>query len=303
MVKDLETLSMKRILILAAGCGAMAMGLSACESRVEYRAKRAEREALKVLAKLDCPESQGQLKRVSAAPDGLSCVYSGGDAEVTLRLVAVSDDPAKALAPIETELRGLFPAPPEAPATPEAPEAPKAPKAPAAAATPEAAGKTTKERVRMPGLTVETEEGDGVDKAHVKMPGVTINADGDKAHIRIAGMEINADDETNEVRITRERWRDGEDGDFRIDTSGDDVSVNGGGFSIGGRRKSGFRSTFVKSDDHADAPYSAVGYEARGPRSGPLVVAVIKSKAAKKDSDTDGLFKDAGALVKHNVGG
>ncbi|MBI1406752.1 MAG: hypothetical protein GC145_11565 [Caulobacter sp.] len=289
---------MKRFLMLAAGCSVLALGLTACESRAEYRAKRAEREALKVLSKLDCPETQGQLKRLSVAPDGLSCTYAGKDSEVTLRLVAVSDDPAKALAPIEAELRALYPdeiAPPTPPPPPGA--------GPDKDSADDGASVTTRKRVRLPGVTVESEEGPDGDRADVKLPGVTIKADGDRAHIKVAGIEINADDTTNEVRITRDRWREDAEDDFNIDTSGDDVSVNGGGISIGGRRKSGFRSTFIKSDDQVDAPYSAVGYEARGPRSGPLVVAVVKSKADKKTGDSDGLFKDVGALVKHNVGG
>ncbi|MBX3481186.1 MAG: hypothetical protein KF842_12365 [Caulobacter sp.] len=289
---------MKRFWMLAAGCSVLALGLTACESRAEYRARRAEREALKVLSKLDCPETQGQLKRQSVAEDGLSCTYAGGDAEVTLRLVAVSDDPGKALAPIEAELRALYPneiAPPTPPTPPGADAADGEEE--------DGAAVTTKKRVRLPGVTVEAEEGDGVDRANVKLPGVTIKADGDRAHIKVAGIEINADDTSNEVRITRERWREDSEDDFDIDTSGEDISVNGGGISIGGRRKSGYRSTFIKSDDHTNAPYSAVGYEARGPRSGPLVVAVVKSKADKKSGQSDGLFKDAAALVKHNVGG
>lgn len=290
---------MKRFLMLAAGCSVLALGLTACESRAEYRARRAEREALKVLSKLDCPETQGQLKRQSVAADGLSCSYAGGDAEVTLRLVAVSDDPAKALAPIEAELRALYPDE----ITPPKPPGEAADKDSEGDSDGDSAGATTRKRVKMPGVTVESEEGPDGDRANVKLPGVTIKADGDRAHIKFAGIEINADDTSNEVRITRDRWREDSEDDFNIDTSGDDVSINGGGISIGGRRKSGYRSTFIKSDDHADAPYSAVGYEARGPRSGPLVVAVVKSKADKTSGDSDGLFKDAAALVKHNVGG
>jgi hypothetical protein len=286
----MEGRSMKRFLLLG-GCVTLAITLAACESRSEYRAHKAEREALKVLAKLDCPETQGQLTLTSKAADGLSCIYSGANSsEVTLRLVAVSDEPAKALEPIETELRGLFPAPPATPKTPAVPGEPDA--------------KVTRESVKLPGLTVETEEGGDTDKAHVRMPGFSVNSEGDKTSITIAGMQINADDSANEVHITRERWRDGDDGDINIDTSGDEVSINSDGVSIGGRRKAGFRSTFVKSDDTPGTAYSAVGYEARGPRSGPLVVAVIKIKSGKgPKGDTDSLFKDAGVLIKHNVGG
>ena len=44
----------------------------------------------------------------------------------------------------------------------------------------------------------------------------------------------------------------------------------------------------------------AVGYDARGPKAGPLAIAVVK---AKGDDGNDDVFDDAKALVKHNVGG
>ena len=106
---------MKTKLMTAVGCGALILMVGACESRAEYRARKAEREALKVVSKLDCPETQGNLKRTAAAADGLSCDYAGDGTEVTLRLVAVSNDPSKALEPIEAEVKGLFAADPAAP--------------------------------------------------------------------------------------------------------------------------------------------------------------------------------------------
>ncbi|MDO9336491.1 MAG: hypothetical protein Q7T61_08820 [Caulobacter sp.] len=288
---------MKSKLMTAVGCGAILLALGACESRAEYRARKAEQEALKVVSRLDCPETQGNLKRTAQGADGLSCAYAGEDSEVTLRLVAVSNDPSKALEPIETEIKGLFP---EAPATPETPTPPAKPGEPA---SPPKSVTTTKERVSMPGLSVETEEGDGVDKAHVRMPGVSVNADGDNAHVRVMGIEINANDKENEVRIVRERWRGGDDGDFSIDTSEGKPDIDNDGFSLGGKRRQGYRSTFVKTTDDAGAAWTVAGYEAQGPKRGPLVVAIVKSK---RKSDGDGesrhLFRDATSLVKKQFG-
>ena len=42
-----------------------------------------------------------------------------------------------------------------------------------------------------------------------------------------------------------------------------------------------------------------VGYEARGPASGPIVIAIVKSP----DKDEKGLFEEAKRLVRANVGG
>ncbi|NBB15887.1 hypothetical protein GVN21_11020 [Caulobacter sp. SLTY] len=282
---------MKRMLMTAVGCGAIALTLGACESRAEYRAKRDAREALKVISRLDCPETQGDLKRVSAEADGQTCTYSGADAEVTLKLVAVSNEPAKALEPIEAEVRGLF-APVADPAAPETPEPPAKP------AEPVASGKTTKETVKFPGVSIETEEGDGVDKARIRVPGVSIDADGENAKVRVAGMEITANEDTNEVRIVREKWRDGDEGNIVID--GADAHIDGDGFSMGGKRKRGFRTTFVKTDETAGAAWTTAGYEAQGPTRGPLVVAVVKSKKPRDGTGSNSLFKDATALVRHN---
>ncbi len=296
---------MKTKLMTAVGCGAILLapiflGLGACEGRTEYRARKAEREALKVVSKLDCPETQGNLKRTAVSPDGLSCTYAGDEAEVVLRLVAVSNDPARALEPIEAEVKGLFPA---SLAEPETPTPPAKPGDPAPEAKVEKKVTTTKERVSMPGLSVETEEGDGIDKAHVRMPGITVNADGDKAHVRVMGIEIDANDKENEVRIVRERWRGDDDGDFNIDTSGGHAKADNDGFSLGGKRRQGYRSTFVKTTEAEGAEWTAAGYEAQGPKRGPLVVAVVKSKA-KRDGEGEGkhLFRDATALVRQQFG-
>ncbi len=282
---------MKTKLMTAVGCGAILLVLGACESRTEYRARKAEREALNVVSKLDCPETQGNLKRTAVAADGASCTYAGEGSEVVLRLVAVSNDPAKALEPIEAEVKGLFPAPP---ATPETPTPPAKP-----GEEPAKKGEVTKETVSMPGLHVETEEGGGSDKAKVRMPGISVDADGDKARVKILGVEINADENASEIRMTRDSWRT-EEGDFDIDLSGGKPNIQGdGAFSIGGKRRQGYRTTFVKTTDSKDAAWTVAGYEAQGPKRGPLVVAVVKAKApANGDGEGKHLFRDATALVR-----
>lgn len=292
---------MKTKLMTAVGCGALILTLGACESRTEYRARKAEREALKVVSKLDCPEAQGNLKRTAVAADGLSCDYAGDGTEVTLRLVAVSNDPSKALEPIEAQVKGLFPAGAATPTPPETPAKAGEPAAEKKAV--ETTVETTKERVSMPGLTVETEEGPGVEKARVRGPGFSVNADGDNAHVKVMGIEINANDKDNEVRIVRERWRGDDDGDFSIDTSDGHADIDNHGFSIGGKRRQGYRSTFVKTTEAVGAAWTVAGYEAQGPKRGPLVVAVVKSKQPRDgDGEARHLFRDATSLVRKQFG-
>lgn len=282
---------MKTKLMTAVGCGAiLLMGLSACESREAYRARVAEKSALKVVNKLECPEAQGNLKRTAVAADGLSCTYAGDGSEVVLKLVAVSNDPARALEPLEAEVKALFPA---LPAQPEPPTPPAKPGEEAAK------GET---KVSMPGIHVETEEGAGKDKARVRMPGISVDTDGEKAKVKILGMEVDHDDDANETRMVQETWRSN-NGDFQIVTSDGDVNIRGDRFSVGGKRRSGYRSFFVKTTEAPDAAWRMAGFEAQGPKRGPLVVAMVK---AKDNEDVDGegkhLFRDATALVRKQFG-
>jgi hypothetical protein len=56
-----------------------------------------------------------------------------------------------------------------------------------------------------------------------------------------------------------------------------------------------FRST---DNTASDAGWRLVGYEARGPQGGPIVVATVRAK----DRNNDGVFDDAKDLVSLNVG-
>lgn len=285
---------MKTKLMTAVGCGAiLVMGLSACESREAYRARTAERAALKVVSKLDCPEAQGNLKRTAVAADGLSCTYAGDGSEVVLKLVAVSNDPARALEPLEAEVKALFPAEPAQPVPPTPPAKPgEAP----------ASGEVKKDKVSMPGIHVETEEGAGKDKAKVRLPGISVDTDGDKAKVKILGMEVDHDDDANETRMVQETWRSN-NGDFEIVTADGDVNIRGDRFSVGGKRRSGYRSFFVKTTQASDATWKLAGFEAQGPKRGPLVVAMVKAKdSSESDGEGKHLFRDATALVKMQFG-
>src|SRR4051794_6073140 len=81
--------------------------LSACALALSTAAGCAPSGPPKARAALDCPATQGDLDRASAAADGKSCIYTSrnGD-EVSLRLIPVSANYEAALQPIEQELRG-----------------------------------------------------------------------------------------------------------------------------------------------------------------------------------------------------
>lgn len=245
---------MNRIALLAAGCAALA--LSACDHPDAARQRQVN--ALKVISKLDCPETQGHLKRVSVAADGLSCDYAADGVEVTLKLVKLDGGPAsKALAPIEADLRTLLPQ-----AAPNAAEADAGARA------------------------------GGEEDVDINLPGVSIKAGDAAARISVGGPDgpkINANDEGAEIRIQR---------NVEIDTATTTSSTS----SHRRRQKEdGVYARFILASDKATGSWSVVGYEARGPKGGPLVVATLKAK--RGHSSDDDSFDDAGALVRHNVGG
>lgn len=141
--------------------------------------------------------------------------------------------------------------------------------------------------VRLPGVRVKSEG----DKADVRLPGISVKAEGDSADVRIGPITIKADDRSGNVDI------DANDTEVRVRSEGDASEVRT-------RRKGGdVRATYILSDDEGPAGgWRTVGYEARGPEGGPLVIAVVRSKDPH-DHDKDDLFGDAKALVRRNTGG
>jgi hypothetical protein len=248
---------MTRSIVLTAACAVALLGLAACDPKVHI-ARKERHEAARVLtapARLDCPQSQGALKLVSAAADGKACAYTAANAtEVSLRLM-----PVDGLTAVETELKGLIPSPP-----PSSVSEVKATDAP----------------------------GDDKDDAHIRLPGLSIDAQGDKASVNIGGIHINDRGEGN--------------ADIQINSGkGDGVSImaNGDGAEIRQEKSSGggLRKTLILANDKPAANgYRLVGFEARGPEAGPLVVAVVHAKGEHHNND---VFKDMKALVSRNTGG
>lgn len=245
---------MNRLMLLAAG--AAVLGLAACDrpARVEAKTGNDNVDGLRTVSKLDCPEKQGELTRVSAAQDGLSCVYQSQNAEVTLRLVALTNGDARAaLAPIETELKGIIPPP-----------------------------------ARSAGATASVSadsSGQGGGSADIDFPGLQIKADDGGARIRIGGIRIDADDGGAQVKVGDETVINATDAGAEIrqnESEGD-----------------GIQQTYILASEEARNGYNVVGYEARGPKAGPLVVAVVRARESRSQHD---LFDDMKDLVEHNVG-
>ncbi|MDR7229725.1 hypothetical protein J2X45_000788 [Caulobacter sp. BE264] len=259
-------------LLIGAGVSALTACQPAASDKETRTERRLGREAVRAIERLDCPERQGGLTRVSAAADGQSCSYASSEGTVDLRLVHLNGGDAEAaLAPIEAELKGVIP-------TPEAP--PKPPEAKA-----------------------------GKNKTSIHLPGVSIDAHGDTADIRIGHLTINSDGGTAEVKVNKNVNIKSNDGHASVNVSAEDghegdvtIRANDNGAEIRALKGGdAVRSTLILANDKAPNGYRVAGYEARGPKGGPLAVAIVKAK--NRNTDDHDLFKDMKALVRHNVGG
>lgn len=284
---------MRNVTLLALGASLLA--LVACSPKVETqhegKARPGRHEPLRVISKLDCPEKQGELTRVSVAADGLACVYAGQNAEVELRLVALNGGDAEAaLAPIETQLKTLMPAMKASPPPPTPPALGGKPGKP----------RGENARINLPGIHI-----DAHDKgADIKIGGLTINANDGSAEVKVA-KNVTIRDGQTQKQIT-ERTSGG-NSNVSVKTSDDeegdiDIHANEGGAQIRQRKGGdGVRATLILASDKATSGYRVVGYEARGPKGGPLAVATVKAKG--RDGSDHDVFEDMKTLVRHNVGG
>lgn len=261
-------------------------GLAACGDGVRISSTRSENNdakgVLKVVETLQCPQTMGSLTRKgSASAGGTVCTYVGPKgAEVSLHLVPLDgESPSDVLKAFEQRLSG------------DLPRAVEALEAEAAAATSEqaadhAAASGDRASVRAPGVNIEANG----DDATVRLPGMRIETRGDKASVRIGGFHIDADDSDGSARVS------GSSG------NGDNVSINAQDDAAEIRASAaggGTRASWILTDSRAsESGWRVVGYEARGPVGGPLVVATVRSR----DRNRERAFEDAKDLVALNAG-
>lgn len=290
-------------LLLATICTACLMTAACDGDSVRISSTTADTGAkgvLKVVDALQCPETIGVLTRKgSAQAGGATCLYSGPrGAEVTLQLVSLSDQTADAvLERFEHTMSADMPhttaelrASADAARAQESADAARV-QADAAAVEADAArveadaaaDAADSAHVRAPGMAIDAEG----DRARVRLPGMSVDANGDKASVRIGGFSINADDSSENVDIS---------------SSDDSVSVQAHDDAAEIRTRApgdATRRTYLLTDSSpADEGWRLVGYEARGPVGGPIVIATVRAK----DRNSDGVFDSAKDLVTLNVG-
>lgn len=246
------------------------LSLAACDDNSNVRISSSDTEnssALRVIDALQCPSDQGVLTRRGTASDGgQTCTYAGPrGAEVKLHLVALGDNTVdEVLHRFQNEI------------------SPNSPQTPHTASVERSSNGNERAQVRLPGLSVDS---DG-DRATVKLPGMKIEADGDRANIRIGGLVIRSDDKNSNV--------------IASDENADAViTADKDGATIRTSSTKSIRATLmnVMSTPSPDG-WRVVGYEARGPSGGPIVIATYRSR----DRDSQDIIDAAKALVTVNVG-
>ena len=267
---------MKTLALVTAS--ALALSVSACGPKTPP-----------MRAALECPPTEGELTRTSASPDGQICTYaSGGDTEITLQLVSTAGGGAEAaLKTIESHLlEGRV-----APAKVAADDEPKTGEK-ALSSGEKDIHDAVAEAVRdssEAGVNVSINEhskgivigDDDRGTTHVNLPGIHIvaNEKDETANVRIGPLSINAGNDGATVRMSRS------------------VRLRGEALS---RQKRGLRATFIYTGKDLPGGYRYVGYEAAGPKAGPLSVAIVKSKSEGPDGSE--LYPDVQKLVRRNGG-
>ncbi|MBB3871443.1 MAG: methyltransferase type 11 [Brevundimonas sp.] len=261
-----------RLLIAGLMAASLSAGLAACDGENAVRITTTTTASpddtplgvLKVVDGLQCPDALNVLTRKgSASPGGGSCTYGGPrGSEVVLYLVKLDGRSAdEVLLDYERRLSDEMPQ---------------------AAVRVDARERQTgedKTSVEAPGVNIRTRGED----ATVSLPGIHIETQGDNASVRIAGINIQSKDgqgartETSNVSVKS----NGETTQVRTQAPGDAT-----------------RMTFLLADDNVEAgAWRQVGFVARGPVGGPLVIATVRSKATN-----DRVFESAKDLVALNVG-
>lgn len=233
---------------------------------------------IKVISSLQCPQTLGTLTRKGPlAENGRRCSYTGPrGSEVTLHLVdTAGQDFSTLLQRYEAELETQMPEAVQAIADRRRENASaNASQAEAGDAQPKVTSASTDSNAQ---------------RSQVRLPGIRIDANGDEASVRIGGLHIDANEGGADINIT---------GD------GESVSIQAAENAAEVRTRQSTESlqatwTLTSEDPSPTSRLRRVGYQARGPASGPIVVATFQSRS----DEGDALDDDIHELVVLNVGG
>lgn len=231
--------------------------------------ERRNERTLVTAQRLDCPERQDDLTRTSMSPNGRTCAYTGQDGrEISLQLMALNARaPRAALDDLEAELKRTGPQ----------------------LASPDRSGVTALASASSNATASDDGDGDN-DEAHIDLPGFHIDAQGDRAQVSLPGVHIDANDGKAVVRVEKP-------GGTLVSIHADD---DGAEIRTGDITEKNVDATYLLASKGRDgSERGALGYVARGPVGGPLVVATVKSRGEKVDADDT--LKSVRRLVGRNV--
>jgi hypothetical protein len=140
-----------------------------------------------------------------------------------------------------------------------------------------------------PASGVYVSDGGGRDRAHIDLPGFHLDASDGKATIRMPGVSVDADDDNATVSAGGPRGAQVVAHDGRAEIKAGGVGPNGADVTY-----------LLASDVAGPNGYRAVGYVAKGPTSGPLVVAEFRTRQHDQHNLTD---RGVRRLVDLNVHG
>ncbi len=213
-------------------------GLSACHPKGLHHGSGGSGYASRPMTvgqSLVCPDRVGELARSAQAVDGRTCAYDGPKGE-RVQLSLLSLDGA----------------------TPEA----------------KLASLDTSLRAELPNAGAAAVNGSGVyvggdeagHHAHIDLPGFHLNASDGQASIRMPGVSINADGDDAGVTT----------GPSNHETSVVNAHPGGTEIRVGGVNANGASLThLLASDTPGPSGFRVVGYMAKGPSAGPLVVGLF----------------------------
>lgn len=249
---------------------------------------------LKVIDTLQCPQTMGVLTRKGSAQEaGTVCTYVGPrGAEVTLHLIALDagDNVDDVLKLFEERLTRDMPSAAAAIANSRRQQAraeAEAARAEAQAARADADAARVDAEVARAEASASQSKSMG-DTAHVSLPGIRIDAEGEKANVRIGPIHIKADDTDANVNISGD---DGETVNIQAHDDGAEIRTRESGAAT--------RATWLLTDGRRSQDgWRSVGYQARGPEGGPIVLVTVRTR----ERNHDRIFDAAGDLVALNVG-
>jgi hypothetical protein len=139
-------------------------------------------------------------------------------------------------------------------------------------------------------VSIEASKDEGGDRAKVDLPFFHVDAHGDKADVSIFGTKIHSDGKNAEVHTN-----------IGLKNAVVHAGPNGAEVVAEEVGKSNASMVYVLAGDNAGpSGYRAVGYLAKGPVAGPLVVGEFRAKEGHHDADE---HNDLGRLIDRNVKG